>query len=125
MFRALLAAPQTADALIELCVGPGETIQDGQLVAIIRGGDGISDRDVIGALAVGTERTFEQDPALALRVFADIALRALSPAINDPTTAVQVLDGIDSLLRVLATRELDVEMGPRSGRRPAREAQTP
>ena len=38
------------------------------------------------------ERTFEQDPALAFRVLVDIALRALSPAINDPTTAVQVLD---------------------------------
>jgi uncharacterized membrane protein len=58
---------------------------------------------------VGDERTFEQDPALALRLLADIALRALSPAVNDPTTAVQALDRIESLLRVLATRDLSME----------------
>ncbi len=58
------------------------------------------------ALGVGSERTFDQDPALALRLLADIALRALSPAINDPTTAVQSLDVIADLLRVLLRRDL-------------------
>ena len=53
-------------------------------------------------------RTFEQDPLFALRVLADIALRGMSSAINDPTTAVEALDAIDSLLRPLARRELDV-----------------
>jgi uncharacterized membrane protein len=43
-------------------------------------------------LVLGRERTIEQDPAFALRVLVDIAIRALSPAVNDPTTAVQVLD---------------------------------
>ena len=61
------------------------------------------------ALTVGEERTFEQDPAFALRLLADIALRALSPAVNDPTTAVQALDTMDGLLRLLATRDLSVE----------------
>lgn len=41
-------------------------------------------------------------------MLADIALRALSAAVNDPTTAVQALDAMDGLLRALATRELDV-----------------
>jgi len=63
---------------------------------------------------VGEERTFEQDPAFALRLLADIALRALSPAANDPTTAVEALDAMDGLLRALATRELSVE--PVAGR---------
>ena len=45
---------------------------------------------------------------MSLRLLADIALRALSPAVNDPTTAVQALDAIDSLLRPLAGRALDV-----------------
>jgi uncharacterized membrane protein len=58
---------------------------------------------------VGEERTFEQDPALARRLLADIGLRALSPAVNDPTTAVQAVDTMDGLLRVLATRDLSVE----------------
>ena len=69
--------------------------------------DGL-DPEILGALAMGAERTFEQDPAFALRVLADIALRALSPAVNDPTTAAQALDGLESLLRRLAGRELAV-----------------
>ena len=48
-----------------------------------------------------------QDPAFALRAIVDIALRALSPAVNDPTTAVQALDGLDVLLLDLARRDLD------------------
>lgn len=48
-----------------------------------------TERETIRALQVGIERTFDQDPGLALRVLADIALRSLSPAIDDPTTAVQ------------------------------------
>jgi hypothetical protein len=67
------------------------------------------DDEILEALGFGPERTFEQDPALALRVLADIALRALSPAVNDPTTAVQTLDAIDGLLRVLVRRDLAVE----------------
>ncbi len=50
------------------------------------------------------QRTIDQDPAFALRMLVDIAIRALSPAINDPTTAVQALDRIESLLAELATR---------------------
>jgi uncharacterized membrane protein len=58
--------------------------------------------------ATGPERTFGQDPLFAFRLLADIGLRALSPAVNDPATAVQVLDTIQSLLAPLATRDLDV-----------------
>jgi len=56
-------------------------------------------------VALGAERTIEQDPAFAIRVMVDIAIRALSPAVNDPTTAVQVLDYLEETLRVVgATR---------------------
>ena len=48
---------------------------------------------------MGGDRTFEQDPKYALRLLVDIAIRALSPAVNDPTTAVQALDQIEDLLR--------------------------
>ena len=70
------------------------------------------------AIRTGAERTFEQDPALAFRVLVDIALRALSPAVNDPTTATQVLDNVESLLRALVGRDLDVGevTGPAAGR---------
>ena len=50
------------------------------------------------------QRTVDQDPAFVLRMLVDIAIRALSPAVNDPTTAVQVLDRVETLLVELAGR---------------------
>lgn len=58
-------------------------------------------RDLEGMVALGKERTIEQDPAFAVRVMVDVANRALSAAINDPTTAVQVLDYIEDMLLVI------------------------
>ncbi|MFC9324922.1 DUF2254 domain-containing protein [Kitasatospora sp. NPDC057015] len=55
-------------------------------------------RRVAGLLALGSERTIEQDPAFALRILVDIAIRALSPAVNDPTTSAQVLNHIEAFL---------------------------
>ncbi|MFF4182766.1 DUF2254 domain-containing protein [Streptomyces sp. NPDC001691] len=57
-------------------------------------------------VSVGVERTFHQDLGFGLRQLSDIALRALSPAVNDPTTAVQCLDRIVQLLSALADRPL-------------------
>jgi uncharacterized membrane protein len=105
----LLECAERADAIVELRLRPGETILQGSVLALVRGGDGAGlEREILATVNVGLERTFEQDPAFALRVLVDIALRALSPALNDPTTAVQATDGIDSLLRELSMRELDV-----------------
>ena len=57
-------------------------------------------------VAFGAERTMEQDPMFAFRILVDIALKALSPAINDPTTGVLALDQIHRLLRVVGRRQL-------------------
>ena len=59
------------------------------------------------AFTLGNERTFEQDPKYAIRLLVDIAIKALSPAINDPTTAVQALDQIEDLLVNLGERDLN------------------
>jgi uncharacterized membrane protein len=105
----ILRAAERHDATVELKVGSGDPIAEDSVVAVTaRPAASTLAQEVLAALTVGEERTFEQDPALALRVLADIALRALSPAVNDPTTAVQALDAIDGLLRPLATRELGV-----------------
>ena len=53
------------------------------------------------------ERTFEQDPKYPIRLHVDVAIKALSPAINDPTTAVQTIDQLEDLLRRLGASELD------------------
>ena len=106
--RRLLSAAERTGAVIEVCVSPGELIPEHGRVAVVHGGDESTEREAIRALHVGIERTFDQDPGLALRVLADIALRSLSPAINDPTTAVQALDHVDGLLRVMLRRELEI-----------------
>lgn len=57
------------------------------------------------AIALDIERTLEQDPAFGLRQLVDIAVRALSPGTNDPSTAAQALDYIHDILRDLTLRE--------------------
>ena len=58
--------------------------------------------DVVHAVRIGFERTHEQDAALGIRQLADVASKALSPAINDPYTAVQVIDRLTVILTRLA-----------------------
>jgi len=68
---------------------------------------GISPKQLLRHIALERERTLEQDPAFAFRIIVDIASKALSPAINDPTTAVLALDQIHNLLRDVGMRRLD------------------
>lgn len=56
------------------------------------------------AVVVEQDRAFNQDPGVGIRKLVDIAERALSPGINDPTTASQVMDEIHRILRRLVTR---------------------
>jgi len=55
---------------------------------------------------IGFERTLQQDIRFGLRQMVDIALRALSPAINDPYTAIQVVHHISAVAAVLASRDI-------------------
>jgi uncharacterized membrane protein len=77
-------------------------------------------RDLEGLVALGKERTVEQDPAFAVRTIVDVANRALSAAVNDPTTAVQVLDYLEDMLLVIGRADfsergifLDSDSAPR------------
>ena len=67
----------------------------------------MDEQSLRSALILGDERTFEQDPKYAIRLLVDIAIKALSPAINDPSTAVQALDQLEDLLRRLGQRRLE------------------
>ncbi|MFZ9887329.1 MAG: DUF2254 domain-containing protein [Myxococcota bacterium] len=60
------------------------------------------------SVLVGRERLVDHDPAYAIRLLVDIAIRALSPAVNDPTTAVGCLDRIEFLLHAIGGKQLDV-----------------
>ncbi len=57
-----------------------------------------------GIYAIGSHRTIEQDPAFGIRQIVDIALRALSPGINDTSTAVMCVDYLTAILARLAGR---------------------
>jgi uncharacterized membrane protein len=59
---------------------------------------------LLGSLNIGPERTLQQDTAFGFRQLVDIAERALSPGINDPTTAVQAIDQLHDLLRRMVGR---------------------
>lgn len=67
-------------------------------------GDGPPDRAVLAGLSLGEGRSLYQDPAFGIRQLADIASQALSPAVNQPTTAVQVIDRLEEILLHLGRR---------------------
>jgi uncharacterized membrane protein len=61
------------------------------------------------AAIIGTARTMQQDIDFALRQLNDIALRALSPAVNDPTTAIEVILRVSSVMRPLIVADLPAQ----------------
>src|SRR6185503_18011674 len=70
------------------------------------------DKRLRGAVAMGPERTMEQDATFSFRVIVDIAIKALSKAINDPTTAVLAIDQLHRLLRAVGRRHLHDDVIP-------------
>jgi uncharacterized membrane protein len=74
----------------------------------------IFQRAMTDAVQVGFERTQRQDAALGIRQLVDIACKALSPAVNDPYTAVQAIDHLSVIFCALAVRPLgdDVAADP-------------
>lgn len=103
----LVRRAQAAGATIAMVPRVGDFVADGAPLFVVRDGR-IPERRLLAAVAWGDERTIEQDPLFAFRVLVDIAIKALSPAINDPTTAVQVLDRVEELLLHLAPRRLGI-----------------
>jgi uncharacterized membrane protein len=104
----LLSLARRADCVIELVPQVGDYVAVGDpLFRVFEGGVSLPASALCASIAVGQERTLEQDPTLAFRIIVDIALKALSPAINDPTTAVLALDRIQHLLRTVGNRHLD------------------
>jgi uncharacterized membrane protein len=99
---------QKAGCLIELVPQVGDFVAAGSPLFRIFGGEGSPKAiELCQSVAIGQERTMEQDPAFSFRIIVDIASKALSPAINDPTTAVLAIDQIHHLLRSVGERFLD------------------
>ena len=103
----LITLAETFDCVVELVPEVGDFVAAGDpLFRIFRGGDDLPEEMLIASVAIGVERTTEQDPMFAFRIMVDIASKALSPAINDPTTAVLAIDQIHHLLKEVGKRYL-------------------
>jgi uncharacterized membrane protein len=103
----LIREARVANGIIELVPQVGDFVAaDEPLFRLHGGAAAIDDARLRATVAFGSERTMEQDPLFAFRIMVDIGLKALSPAINDPTTAVLALDQIHRLLRAVGKRRL-------------------
>ena len=108
--RALIAAAARFGGVLELVPQVGDFVATGRPLLIVRNGsEPVDDRHLAGQVAFGPERTIEQDSMFAFRVIVDIAIKALSPAINDPTTAVTAIDQLQRLLQDVGRRYLRSE----------------
>jgi uncharacterized membrane protein len=106
---ALVNSVKKTDGVIEMAVSVGDTIVElTPLLRVYGARQPIPERELRAGIKIGDGRTFEQDPKYAIRLLVDIAIKALSPAINDPTTAVQALDQIEDLLIRLGQRQLEI-----------------
>jgi uncharacterized membrane protein len=105
--KALRAAAEKTDGVIELVPQVGDFVAvDEPLFNLYGKAQGIDEAVLRTAIAFGSERTLEQDPTFAFRIVIDIAIKALSPAINDPTTAVLAIDQLHRMLRSVGRRSL-------------------
>jgi uncharacterized membrane protein len=105
--KGLVSLAEASNCLIELVPQVGDFVASGDpLFQIFEDGNQLSDEALLNSVAFGQERTFEQDPMFAFRIIVDIASKALSPAINDPTTGVLAIDQIHHLLRDIGHRDL-------------------
>ena len=91
----------TYDCVIELLPRVGEYVVTGGPVLAVHGDQAPPDADLLSCIHLGRARTLYQDPTFGIRQLVDVATQALSPAINQPTTAVLVIDRLhDLLLRI-------------------------
>jgi uncharacterized membrane protein len=103
----LRTAAERVAGVIELVPQVGDFVAvDEPLFNLYGGARDTDDKLLRTAIAFGSERTMEQDPTFAFRIVIDIALKALSPAINDPTTAVLAIDQLHRMLRSVGRRNL-------------------
>ncbi|MDR4493080.1 MAG: DUF2254 domain-containing protein [Nitrospirales bacterium] len=105
----VMALAKKQDVLIQLLYRPGEFIVEGETIGKIWP-PGQATEALIGDLQesflIGSQRTEEQDIEFAIHQLVEVALRALSPGINDPFTAISCIDRLGDALTLLSERVL-------------------
>jgi uncharacterized membrane protein len=103
----LVEQARRTSGIIEFVPHVGDFVAvDQPLFRLYGGASAIDDGRLRETVVLGTERTMEQDPTFSFRILVDIAIKALSAAINDPTTAVLAMDQLHRLLRLVGLRDL-------------------
>jgi len=102
----ILTSACRADALVRQRAGVGDFVLTGGVLAEVHAADATRREELAGELAdafgLAEERTVEQDIAFSVRQLADVALKGLSPSINDPTTAENAMGSLaDMLVRIV------------------------
>jgi uncharacterized membrane protein len=105
----LVALAGAVGGVVRVKTAVGDSVSPYTRVAVIEGGKSrVPDRHLWSAIYLARDRSEEQGPKPSIRLLVDIALRALSHGINDPTTAVRALDQIEGLLVDLGRSDLDI-----------------
>ncbi|WP_405216678.1 DUF2254 domain-containing protein [Agrococcus sp. Ld7] len=99
---------KSRDVVITIDRPVGEFLTEGQSMLRVWGTDELDEgttEKLFASIGLGAERQLWQDVAFGIRQLVDIAERALSPGVNDPTTAVQCIDELHRILRRLVQRQ--------------------
>ncbi len=97
---------------VYLAALPGDFAHEGRPLAYVVGAKEIDPSALAAAFTIGKERSYDQDPRFGLIVLAEIASRALSPAVNDPGTAIGIIGRAMRLLAIWRARETAADPEP-------------
>jgi uncharacterized membrane protein len=111
--EALKAEAERSKGIVEFVPQIGDFVAiDDPLFNLYSGACSVDEHGLRSSIAFGSERAMDQDPTFAFRIVVDVALKALSPAINDPTTAVLAMDQLHRMLRTVGNRYLRTDELP-------------
>lgn len=98
---------------IKLKKRPGNLIIEGMILAEIRSNHSLSsqdEHDLTESMVIGSQRTPIQDPEYAIHQLVEVAVRALSPGVNDPYTAITCVDKLTTILCQIAQIDIDQQI---------------
>ena len=111
--EALKMQAERSKGIVEFVPQIGDFVAiDDPLFNLYSGACSVDEHRLRSSVAFGSERVMDQDPTFAFRIVVDVALKALSPAINDPTTAVLAMDQLHRMLRTVGNRYLRTDELP-------------
>lgn len=109
--KKLVSTARDANGRLRLLIAPGAWVQRGAPCATFEAGEGSAvDAEALTEalgehLSVANERSLPQDPAYGIQELVDVAAKALSPSVNDPTTAITCIDRLVEVLTALGSEE--------------------